>query len=185
MLSKISCYLKDPPLAIWIFGPSGKGKTRFVKDFVTRQGWSVYRNKSYEKWWDSYAQEDVVIFEEFRGLYPLTYFLELLDRPTFHVSRRNRKPIPFVSPIVFSEMPPDFYFQNEFYQGSNIHQLFRRLYCFEILSYEPTDEIENPYTHQFEFDGKLTSWKEILSHEIFSGSFWFLIVLLFFTVHTF
>jgi hypothetical protein len=59
---------------IWIWGPSGCGKSRRVRD----ENPSFY-SKPMSKWWDGYANEDVVLLDDFapeHGKY-LAYFLKI------------------------------------------------------------------------------------------------------------
>ena len=50
---------------VYIFGPSGVGKTRSVMDAYGYD--SVYRVTDYKHPFDTYDGQDVIIFEEFRG----------------------------------------------------------------------------------------------------------------------
>lgn len=46
---------------LWIFGPSGCGKSKYVRDkFPT-----FYNKNCGNKWWDGYAGEEVVLFDDF------------------------------------------------------------------------------------------------------------------------
>ena len=60
-----------------LYGPTGTGKTRFCHDQVMdRSYWSP---GDYE-WFDGYEGQEIVIIDDYRGEYPLPFFLKLLDR---------------------------------------------------------------------------------------------------------
>ncbi len=62
---------------VYIHGPTGTGKTRSVMEVF---GYSnVYRVTDYEHPFDSYKQQDVVIFEEFRSSLKIADMLNYLD----------------------------------------------------------------------------------------------------------
>lgn len=57
---------------IWLWGPSGAGKTTLARKLAKAYG-SVFIKDSKTKWWDKYRQEDAVIIDEFKGgLLPTT-----------------------------------------------------------------------------------------------------------------
>lgn len=61
----------------YIFGPTGTGKTRGVME---AHGYSnVYRVTDYSHPYDSYKQEAVILFEEFRSSLPIGDMLNYLD----------------------------------------------------------------------------------------------------------
>lgn len=67
----------DPPMTIWIWGPSGTGKTRFVYDQMPHD--QIYI-KDDTQWWDGYIQQSCVLVDDFDGRWPFRNFLRLLDR---------------------------------------------------------------------------------------------------------
>ena len=62
---------------VWIYGPSGHGKTRYCFDKYPNAYW-----KPNSKWWDMYDGEDVVIWDDFSmsGDYSYTTLLKWCDR---------------------------------------------------------------------------------------------------------
>lgn len=61
-----------------LWGNTGTGKTRFVHDQVgTNQ--ELYSPGDYE-WFDGYRGQEIVLFDDFRGEYPVQFLLKLLDR---------------------------------------------------------------------------------------------------------
>jgi len=67
---------------LWIFGPTGCGKSRYVRDTVP-----TFYSKGMSKWWDGYSGEEVVVLDDFdpsHGKY-LGYFLKIwADRYVFN-----------------------------------------------------------------------------------------------------
>nr|WAE43032.1 MAG: replication associated protein [Cressdnaviricota sp.] len=59
---------------IWITGQSGCGKSRWVRD-----NHPVFYSKPMSKWWDGYANEDVVLLDDFDPTHGkfLAYFLKI------------------------------------------------------------------------------------------------------------
>lgn len=69
--------VRPEPEILFIHGPPACGKTYYANE-VFPDAFSVIDMK--EGWFDGYAGEDTVIFEEFEGNYPLRSMLQLLDR---------------------------------------------------------------------------------------------------------
>ncbi len=159
------------PLVIWVFGPTGIGKSRLIRDFIFRQKWSSFTVTPSELWWDNYYQQTAVVFEEFSGLFDLQFLLGLFDKSSFPVKRRNKKPIPFTSPLIFlnSAQPPEFYFVKNILRGQDIQQLFRRIHCFKLVEYLPVSEIEDRslFLDQNPFSDIV--WSHILDHPLISN----------------
>lgn len=68
------CNDRDVLSNTWIFGPSGSGKSRYV-----REKYSSFYSKPMSKWWDGYANEDTIVLDDFapeHGKY-LGYFLKI------------------------------------------------------------------------------------------------------------
>ncbi len=52
---------------VWIWGPSGAGKTKYAEKAAKAGGRSVYIKDSTTKWWPCYNQQDCVIIDDFKG----------------------------------------------------------------------------------------------------------------------
>lgn len=48
----------------WVYGPSGVGKSRGIRDVFTAKGLAIY-DKPLNKWWDGYQGEPVVVLDDF------------------------------------------------------------------------------------------------------------------------
>ncbi len=71
---------RDTPKAVYVYwGAPGTGKTR--KAWDENPGlWPLPVQASQQTWFDSYENEEVVLFDEFNGRMPLTMLLQILDR---------------------------------------------------------------------------------------------------------
>jgi hypothetical protein len=66
---------KTKVVVIW--GKTGVGKTRFVHDQIMD---STFWTPGDYLWFDGYSGQEIVLFDEFRGQYPISQFLKLTDR---------------------------------------------------------------------------------------------------------
>lgn len=64
-------------IVVCLWGPTGTGKTRFCYDQISER--SVWSPGDYE-WFDGYSGQEIVIWDDYRGEYPLPLFLKLTDR---------------------------------------------------------------------------------------------------------
>ena len=60
-----------------LWGSTGTGKTRFVHDQIMD---STFWQPGDYQWFDGYNGQDIVLFDDYRGEYPLPMLLRLLDR---------------------------------------------------------------------------------------------------------
>lgn len=111
---------------VWLFGETGVGKSEWVEKECEGCSWYCFGYDG--DWWDNYAQQDVVVIDDFRGQITYSQLLRLVDKTPFaEVRRRCRPPMPFISKrvIVTSSLPPW-----EVYKNLNItdslNQLYRR-----------------------------------------------------------
>lgn len=102
-------------LGIWYWGKTGVGKSHKAFEGYTPETHYVY---PYDNgWWDGYCQQDIVVFNEFRGKEHMKFskMLNLVDKWPMVVKRRNREPLPFLSKkvIITSSESPKWCFGEE------------------------------------------------------------------------
>lgn len=69
--------LDKPPEVIWVYGPSGSGKSRYVNS-ETKEDDPYYLTTG--KWWEGYDGHKVVVFDDFReDQIPFSQLLRILD----------------------------------------------------------------------------------------------------------
>lgn len=110
------------PEVVWIYGPTGTGKTRSVVEEEKSLYFFPYEKNG---WWDNYESQEAILFDDFRGQLPLNEMLRICDRYDYTVPRRNRAPIPLMAKRIYitsCSRPEDVFKENE-----NIGQLLRRL----------------------------------------------------------
>lgn len=114
------------PKCIWLYGPTGTGKTRQVNDAEPSLYWYPYEKAG---WWDSYTGQEAVIFDDFRGQLPLNDLLRLCDRYDYCVTRRGRLPIPMMAKRIYftSCKTPEQIYDKEGNNGDSVAQLLRRV----------------------------------------------------------
>jgi hypothetical protein len=64
-------------IVVVLWGDTGTGKTRFVH--AQSSGRSLWSPGDYQ-WFDGYRGQEVVLFDDYRGEYPIQQFLKLTDR---------------------------------------------------------------------------------------------------------
>ena len=67
------------PNILYIWGPTGIGKSFTTSSTLKHVGVSVYDKDPNHRWFPDYDQEDVVLMEEFQSCLPLTTFLKIAD----------------------------------------------------------------------------------------------------------
>lgn len=121
-------YRTVAPLAYWLWGVTGSGKSHEAFYGFTPDTHYVVPDDG--GWWDNYMQQETVIFNDFRGS-ELNYnqLLQMLDVWPWQVRRRGRQPMPFTSTRVYftSSLSPSDLYQGNVEHQDNIAQLLRRL----------------------------------------------------------
>lgn len=78
LAEKLNKYVKikrTKPVVIWLYGPTGIGKTRYVHDHYS----DIYVAMN-NKWWDGYTNQKIILLDDLRVEdYPFNYLLRLLD----------------------------------------------------------------------------------------------------------
>nr|WBH19262.1 replication-associated protein [Human-associated circovirus 2] len=111
---------------IVICGDPGCGKTKYVMEDCEAKGLSMYW-KPRGIWWDGYAGEDVVVYDDFYGWCPYDEMLRVMDRYPLKVPVKGGY-VEFVSKIVYitSNVKPEEWYTSENIKGK-IQSLFRRI----------------------------------------------------------
>jgi len=138
---------RDPPTVIWCYGPTGSGKTRWVRDqsAILDQWWSGKNLK----WWDGYDDESVVIIDDFRRDFCTFHeLLRILDRYEYRIEVKHGSTQLRAKWIYITSAfhPRDVYEVRE-----DIEQLIRRiskiLYFGSIVAEDVSSVINYPGKH--------------------------------------
>ena len=126
---------------MYLWGATGLGKSHYCfNNFGPAGGYYanphlfyIYNSED-GKWWDDYTGQEYVIFNEYRGSLPLSFFLQLLDKWPVNVPRRNQAPYPFLAKyiLITSAVPPRELYQNAFSDNDRLEQLTRRIGAGEV-----------------------------------------------------
>lgn len=83
---------RDMPMIFYWVGPTRSGKTESMKTFLSQTlkipttEWYWAKNDVKDKqWWQGYHGQKVIIWDEFRGQYPISDMLRILDRNPIEV----------------------------------------------------------------------------------------------------
>lgn len=115
---------KDKPWVEWHWGPTGVGKSRYCHEYIEEADDNTYYTKPDGKWWDHYAQQRVVILDDFdKEWIPFGQLLKLLDRYP-HIVEFKGGSCHFNSEIILitSHFSPD-----HFCPPDREDELFRRI----------------------------------------------------------
>jgi len=117
---------KEMTRGFWLYGTTGCGKT---VEAYKQAGDDYYVWKNDKEWQDDYKGQKNVIIDDFRGGIPYNELLKMLDgHDNFYVSRRGRRPVPFISKNVYitSSLPPSQVYYN-LSANDKLDQLLRRI----------------------------------------------------------
>jgi len=102
---------------IWYTGAAGAGKSTHAYENFSPETHYVKNLK--DEWWDGYAQQKYVVFNEFRGQIDFAELMDLVDKWPKTVKIRNQEPVPFTSEflIITSNLSPGKAYEREFTGG--------------------------------------------------------------------
>jgi len=77
----------EPPKIVWLYGPTGVGKTRACVEFASKHhGGEYWMSCATLQWLDGYDGQSIAILDDFRGKHcSFSFLLRLLDRYPFRV----------------------------------------------------------------------------------------------------
>lgn len=134
-------YRTEMPECYWLFGKTGVGKSHKAWHFDDEfRPEDVYDAVDDRGWYDGYKQQRVFLINEFRGEIKFSELLKMADKWPFSLRRRNRMPIPFLSPVIIitsCKRPEDIY-TNVLDDNEHIDQLYRRFKVFEVTDQNAT-----------------------------------------------
>lgn len=110
-----------------IYGASDSGKSTWVRKCVPDACWITKGVTGC--WFDNYNGEKVIVFEEFSGWMPFTWFKRLVDQTPLSLDAKgsSRNMIPQMV-IFLSNNPPEEWWGPEVVTGENIKAFKRRLH---------------------------------------------------------
>jgi len=111
---------------LWLWGPTGVGKSHRAFAGFTPQSHYLWKNND-KGWQDGYSGQETVIINDFRGEIPYNELLQLVDRWPHTLARRGREPVPFLAKtvIITSSLSPQLIYHRRNYEDS-LDQLLRR-----------------------------------------------------------
>lgn len=110
----------------WIYGPTGTGKSRLVRNYANQRGFRIY-NKLANKWWDNYHSEQIVLIEDLDPescKYLANHIKLWADRYAF--SAEFKGGICELSPIKFQLIVTSNYSIEECFKTSDVNAISRR-----------------------------------------------------------
>lgn len=123
---------KEQTKGIWYYGSTGVGKShKAFENYSPETHYTLINDKG---WWDGYAQQEIVVINDFRGWIPYDEMLQLVDKWHHKVRRRGREPIPFTSKkvIITSSLSPEDVYCNR-HEKDSLEQLYRRFEIIELF----------------------------------------------------
>jgi len=146
--STTDSYIADRKV-VWIYGPTGVGKTRYVHDDAKAFGdlWISGRDL---RWWQSYDMEPCVLFDDFRGDFCKYHeLLRILDR--YHCIVENKGGSVSLQNVKVIYITSCFHPRHVYDTREDIEQLIRRI---DAIWYFGEDDSRTNVTLKEDYPGK-------------------------------
>lgn len=142
------------PEVIFITGPTGTGKTRYVHEEESKNEDQLYIYP-YDNngWWDTYTGQEAILFDDFRGQIPFTDLLRICDRYPYSLKRRSKPPFPILAKRIYitASVPIDDLYRDERFKGESLNQLKRRITLLVKTDYPDEPDPEGIQCGKVEF----------------------------------
>jgi len=114
-------------MCLVIFGAAGAGKSYWARTTFPNACWVTKGNSG--TWFDDYHAQEVIIFDEFSGWIPLTWFKRLIDNGTLSLDAKGSSRVMAPTLCVFlCNDPPSEWYSAEILSGDNLIAFQRRLH---------------------------------------------------------
>lgn len=122
---------------IWLWGPTGTGKSKQASEMAPNAYWKMGGNK----WWDGYDGEDDIIIDDYRcDLCTFSYLLRLFDRYPLRVESKGGS-VEMLAKRIIVTAP---YSPSEMWSGrtpEQLEQLLRRIEHVHFVGHENGTEV--------------------------------------------
>jgi len=96
--------INRPVICVYLYGKTGIGKTRIINENFNSS--HVYRVTDYSHPFDEYLSEPILVLDEYRGNFEISYLLNILDvYPMKLRARYNNKTACYYLVVILSNLP--------------------------------------------------------------------------------
>lgn len=112
--SRIKPAKRELPRIIWLWGPSGAGKTKAAWEIFSDAYLFVESTKGTTQWFEGYGGEKNFIWDEFSGAFPFRSLLQLIDVHPYRAQIKGSScPINACNFIITSNSCPESFYSEE------------------------------------------------------------------------
>lgn len=136
------------PNVIWIYGPSGSGKSRYAQQIATRlevsHQYRTYYKSGNNKWFNGYDSHEITIINDIRqDTLQFNELLQLTDRHPVQVEiKGSSRQFKSEVIIITSSKHPRNIYKNKYIDDNN-NQLLRRINSLYKIEYDTMELYEN------------------------------------------